>query len=65
MWFYVVCNLEGWVIVSAVDWVDVIYLLCEGFGTIVLWDGGGEFCVSVCIAGWKVQHILLLYFYEQ
>ena len=34
--------IEGWVIVDAVGWVNATYLLCEGVGTIVLWDGGGS-----------------------
>jgi hypothetical protein len=41
--------IEGWVIVDAVGWVNATYLLCEGVGTIVLWDGGGScLCKHLC-----------------
>ena len=49
MWFCEVCILEGWIIVDAVGWVYVTHLLCEGVGTIVLWDGGGScLCKRLC-----------------
>jgi len=35
--------------VDAVGWVNATYLLCEGVGTIVLWDGGGScLCKHLC-----------------
>jgi hypothetical protein len=42
--------------VDAIDWDYVIYLLCEGVGTIVLWDEGGSclckrLCCGVIVAG--------------
>ena len=46
MCFYVVCILEGWVIVDVVGWVYVTHLLCEG--SLVLLSCGIEEVV-VCL----------------